>query len=141
MHHSLNRGTCSAGGRLEPRDPGCPDTHHLSAFCFSFPFFKVGMMLVTSLVRLWEARCHQLGDRIVRKLREALLFPIFLGEDRCPSPSSTGSRAESTSKEVTSTHSTEASSAGTVQCIPSQCWTQGRPQIPHSCCREPTWTA
>lgn len=95
----------------------CPDTHHLSAFCFDFPFFKVGMMLVTSPVRLWEARCHQLA---VRKLRDTLLFPIFLGEDRCPSPPSTGFRAESTSKAVAGTHRTEASSAGIVQCTPSQ---------------------
>lgn len=63
-------------------------------------------MLVISPVRLWDARCHQLGDRTVGKLSEALLFPMCVEKKRCPSPLSTGSRAESTSKVVAGTHST-----------------------------------
>lgn len=59
-----------------PRRPRlCHDISQLSVSCFSFPFSKVGMILMTSPGKLWEASCHQLWDRTASKLSEVLLFP------------------------------------------------------------------
>lgn len=101
-HTNSDRGSCCTVGSLVPRRPRlCPDINHLSVFCFSLPFSKVGMILMTST-------CEALGNQVPPAVgqnssKTEWSTPLSqLREER--NPSCIVFCAESTSKAVAGTH-------------------------------------